>query len=100
MFDRAKTKDVQEVISKGKSKHFKNVSVRSIKTSSPTKAAVVISKKVEKTAVGRNKIKRKIKEILKELKLPTKKTIIIYAKKGIIQTDREALKAEIQEAVK
>ncbi|PCI28834.1 ribonuclease P protein component [Candidatus Kaiserbacteria bacterium] len=100
MFDRAKTKDVQEVISKGKSKHFEHVSVRSIKTSSPTKATVVISKKVEKTAVGRNRIKRRVREILKEVKLPNERTIIIYAKKGINEIKREALKVEIQEAVK
>lgn len=79
---RASTQQVVLAIKKGVTKHSENFSVRSFKKDSPTTVAVVVSKKVATTAVARNKLKRKMKNILRNMILPKNKTLVIYLKKG------------------
>ncbi len=65
--------------------------------SSKTKCAVVVSKKISKRAVDRNKIKRKIFNIFREIKLKDSCFIIFYPKKEVLYLPYEKLKLNILE---
>lgn len=62
------------------------------------KIAVVVSKKVDKRATVRNKIKRKVLFILKEL-VPKKNDFVFFLKKASLERSDEDLKKEISEAL-
>jgi len=98
--NRATTEQVKEALQKGTSKHSENFSVRAITKPSPTTVAVVVSKKVAATAVERNKLKRRTREILKRIALPRKKTIVVYLKQGAKQLSPNTAKNEIQDLLK
>lgn len=64
------------------------------------KCAVVLGKKVDKRAVARNKIKRQLLEIIRELlPLDTKATIAVYAKKPILETELSERKSDLKKAL-
>ena len=67
-------------------------------TNKVSKFTVVISKKVEKAAVKRNKIKRRIREIIKNELYPFKKPLfmVIHVKKGIGDLNFNKYKIELQ----
>lgn len=65
--------------------------------SSKTKVAVVVSKKISKRAVDRNKIKRKVFNIFKEIKLKNNYFIVFYPKKETLYLPYEKLKLSILE---
>jgi len=66
--------------------------------------AIVISKKIEKTSVGRHQIKRKISAYLEEnlsnLKPQFKKTIVIFLKKKIGPLDYTEVKKDVEFVLK
>ena len=69
------------VLKKGKTCHSDNFTLRFISGTSE-RAAVIVSKKIAKTAVSRNTIKRKVRSALAPL-IPNKSlTILVYTKKG------------------
>jgi ribonuclease P protein component len=60
-------RDVKDVLMKGSSRSGTFVRAKIAKnTEGKTQVTVVVSKKTEKTAVGRNRIKRRIREVLRE----------------------------------
>ncbi len=77
--------DSLEVIKRGRSLHCPLFTVKYSQNSlNAHKIAVVVSKKEEKTAVGRNKIRRKLKEAFrKNLNIHTKYSdIVVFGKKA------------------
>jgi len=63
--------------------------------------AVVVGKKVDKKAVGRNKIKRIVVQNIKDLVSKDNKTnLILYARSKINELTKEQIKEELQKAFK
>lgn len=61
-------KSLNRVYSGAKTTRSKNISLKSaVNKRTTSRVAVVVSKKVEKTAVGRNRIRRRIYEITRQL---------------------------------
>ncbi len=79
---RASTQHIQKALKKGVTKNSDNFSVRVSKHDSPACIAVVVSKKVAATAVARNKLKRRVRNSLRNTPLGKNKTFVVYAKKG------------------
>lgn len=64
------------------------------------KVAVVVGKKVDKKAVIRNKVKRQLIKILKELvPLDTNFEIVVFAKKGILDNQNEEITQHLKNAL-
>ncbi|MEX0931468.1 MAG: ribonuclease P protein component [Candidatus Paceibacterota bacterium] len=65
---------------------------------SPSRFAVITSKKIYNTAVGRNGLKRKVFGVLQELLplLPAHGVVLIYPTKKALLLDSSAIKAEIK----
>lgn len=64
-------------------------------------AAVVVGKKVDKRAVVRNKIKRSIIAIIKDLVAQDKNLdLVIFAKKEILKIEPDLRKDELEKALK
>ncbi len=63
------------------------------------KFAVVVSKKVDKRATVRNKIKRKFLNILKESSADQKESLVFFLKKVSLDKTDEELKKEIKEVL-
>lgn len=61
---------VQEVLLRGRGSRGTVLSVKTLATTSPFRCAVVISKKVAKTAVVRNKVRRAVYRALARTSLP------------------------------
>lgn len=62
------------------------------------KYAVVVSKKIEPTAVGRNRIRRRLYELLKErlAHFPEGSAAVIFAKKEAVGAPFEELKSTVE----
>ncbi len=75
-------------------------SIRIMDKSTPTTIGIVVSKKVEKTAVERNKIKRRIRETIKNISFPQNKVIVFYIKKEIIKLNFLDLTYIIEKSIK
>lgn len=74
-------------------------SVRYEKNEEGLRVAVVVSKKVDKRAVIRNKIKRKIlAAVRKEIETSAPINLVFYAKQGAASV--ENLENEVQDAIK
>jgi ribonuclease P protein component len=69
-------------------------------TDSGSRFAVVISKKIAKTAVIRNRVKRRIYSIVKDLipRFVIKRSVVITIKKNIEDISHDVLKKEIEYA--
>jgi ribonuclease P protein component len=84
---RAEKKQIEETIKRGLNIYGKNFYLR-VSRSKAEKAgfSVVISKKTEKTSVGRHKIKRQvmsvIESLLSKINKNTTKTVVVYVKKS------------------
>ena len=91
--NRATTETVQKVLTSGKTKHSAVFSVRYL-PSDDVKVSVVVSKKVCKTAVARNTLKRRMRAAIDPQKL-SPKSYIVYAKKGADTLSPRALKNEL-----
>lgn len=86
--------EVKEVLMKGSSRSGKFVRAKIAKNvEGRTLVTVVVSKKTEKTAVGRNRIKRRVREVLREA--ITKK--VISGKSVVILVNPAAKLAKFQE---
>jgi ribonuclease P protein component len=72
-----------------------------VKDDAMFQCAVVVGKKVDKKAVGRNKIKRIVVQNIKDL-VPenTKSNLILYARNKINELTEEKIKEELQKAFK
>jgi len=89
----------KEILNKGKVRHFDYFSVKFLKSplKEESKFTFVISKKVEKKAVLRNKLKRKAFNIINNnyKNLPSSINIIFFFKKEVKKLKFEVLKKEI-----
>jgi ribonuclease P protein component len=92
------------ILEKGQIRSTQHFSLRFTQNKAKqSRFSVVVSKKVAKTAVKRNLLKRQISEIIKVLLPNFSKTPIsslIFAKKGSETLPFSSLKAEIQELFK
>lgn len=96
---RATTAQVDKVISFGKTHSSKNFTTRILRNSEPV-TAVVVSKKVAKNAIDRNKLKRRIKTALRSLNFPQNTTFVIYAKKESPTLSIVEIQKELQPLLK
>ncbi len=72
------------------------------KKDTPAKFSVIVSKKVAKNAVARNRIKRRIREIIKKEiapTLPAGTLLVVHAKKGIEELSVDEIFAELKTVV-
>ena len=76
--------------------------VRSRNDEDPTRFGVVVSTKISKKAVDRNKVKRMVKEAIRENldKIKDGFDAVILAKKGLLEIDKKDLNKELEEALK
>jgi len=82
-----KQKEFEKIFKKGKGKYTKNLGIKYLKNDlSLNRFSVVVSTKISKKAIQRNKIKRQIREILKkqEYKKDVNYDIIILTLKPIL----------------
>ncbi len=94
---RLNTASFINIIEKGQSFHGPFLIIRAKKSDTKSRFAVSIPKKVAKTAVLRNKLKRRVFSIIKELELSLLPNfeVILIAKNGIDKLDFVELKSEI-----
>lgn len=93
-----KSADFNRVYKQGSYSGGKNIYLRTRQTNLPTsRAAVVVSKKISKRAVVRNRIRRRLSEILRLewVKISPGFDIIVLVKSDVSEVSPSALKAEI-----
>jgi len=96
-------KDFEEVIKKGKFYSEDLLVFKKIKNNlSRTRVGFVVSQKVSKKAVVRNKIKRRLRQIIKTNLAEIKPgfDIIFFTKKGIEEKDFSEIKKTIEKLLK
>jgi ribonuclease P protein component len=65
------------------------------------RCSIIVSKKIDKRAVMRNRLKRRISGALSEIGLDQKgKDILIYLKKPVQELSREELKGQLQKVLR
>jgi len=95
---RNSTKIFTEIIKKGNFFHSDFFIIRSIKSEGNSRFSISVPKKIAKTAVERNQIKRRIYSIVKKLndKLNKGFNIIIIIKEKAVKASFEELNKEIE----
>lgn len=102
---RASKKNIEETIKTGISVYgdFLYAKISKINREKPD-FAVVVTKKTEKTSVGRHLTKRRIRSVLEEnltkIKKDFNKTIVVFAKKTEKPLTYEALKDDLEGILK
>jgi len=96
----AKRRDFEQLFKASKSTGSRNLVFKYAKTkaSEPIRIAFVISNKTEKSAVKRNRVKRQLREIVRELlsELPSGYDAAFIAKAGLVEMDYEKKAAEVK----
>ncbi|PCI89707.1 ribonuclease P protein component [Candidatus Kaiserbacteria bacterium] len=92
---RANKAEVQAASKGGSTKHSTYFTLRKA-VNKDLRVAVVVSKKVSPTAVGRNTLKRRVREVLRSVSFPTNATYIVYVKKNSQTLTPKEIKKEIQ----
>ncbi len=77
-YSRLRAKEVAEVIARGKGKRGDFLSLKLANSDSPFRCAVVVSKKVSKSAVRRNKLRRAVYRALLATSLPSSGHAILF----------------------
>lgn len=96
-----KKKDFDNVFKKGKSKAGKLVFLKILKNNlEANRFGIIVSTKISKKAVNRNKIKRRIREIIRQADIETGFDIVVVAKPEIINKNYQEIKEEIEELLK
>ena len=98
-------KDFKEMRTKGKNVYSPLFNLKFIATNEEeSKFAIVVSKKVSKKAVVRNKIKRQIREIirleLRDKRIKNNFNVVIYTKRLIAEKEYKELEQEIHYILK
>ncbi len=75
---RLTTEEVQKVLTAGRGKRGSLLALRSIQAPGPFKCAVVVSKKLAKSAVSRNRARRSVYEALRKSSLPPSGHAILF----------------------
>lgn len=93
---RLSAKDIPSVVKNGKRQNLRYFSY-SVLPSSSFQAAFVVSNKIDKKAVVRNKIKRRLREaVQKNLNVLGNNKIIFFAKKEIVSAPYSEILNEIK----
>jgi ribonuclease P protein component len=96
-----KKKEFEAVFRKGKTKAGKLVFLKILKNNQDdNRFGVVVSKKISKKAVNRNKIKRRLREIIRQAHIKPGLNIIIIAKPEIIDKNYQDIKNELEDLFK
>jgi ribonuclease P protein component len=91
------------IIGRGKSLHSSHLSLKITSASDEeSKLSVTIPKKIEKSAVKRNTLKRKVYRVLQEYidLIPPHNAGVFFAKPGIHQDSVEAIRTQVKELLK
>jgi len=96
-----KTKNFFNTVSKyGVLFHSNHLSIKTLNDKTKEyESHIIISKKVSPSAVSRNKIKRRVKALFKEIS-PKSKKVIFYGKKGISNLSFKELQEEVKYLIK
>ncbi len=97
-----KTKEIEQVMKLGKSRSGKFFGLKYMKNEiEEPRFAIVISKKVHKSAVQRNRKKRQIREVLREFVkdgvLKTSNDYVIFVQKQILDVDYNGIKQDLSD---
>lgn len=95
--------EIEFVVKNGKNSHFSSFSLKYTYFSSNTKpkVAFVASKKIFKTAVERNKAKRRAREAFRRVVLDSKPYFMVFfLKKVILDIPFKSLESEFAQAIK
>lgn len=86
-----------EIQSKGRKIGSKNFILLFIKTEvdKPSRLGVTVSKKVSKSAVVRNKLRRRVKEIFRLEGLKTGLDLVVIAHQGALELNYEQIREEL-----
>ncbi len=96
-----KKKDFEKVFEKGETIKGDSVYIKALKTKEPfTRIGFIVSKKVSLNAVERNKIKRRIREIVKTIPIKNKFDIVIVSLSKIKKNTFEEIKQDIEKTFK
>ncbi len=96
--------DIKFILKKGDTIHSRLFIVKSLNSENPfPRATVIASKKIEKRAVKRNKLRRRTYEafrlLLKEKDILPKKDFIFIAKTGILEKDFWEIKNDLNKVL-
>lgn len=94
-----KTQDVWEKVRRqGKRFHGSNFTLYYLRLAAPLKPRVVVSSKIDKRATVRNKIRRRIRNILKDL-APAYAGLLVITKPNIADASFQSLEKDFKEAI-
>lgn len=94
-----KQKDFEKVFKQGRSYYTKSLGAKTLVSQSEfNRFGIVISTKVSKKAVERNRLKRQIRQVLRELnkELESGFDLVIMVLPGFINQDYRTVKGEIE----
>lgn len=95
-------RSVVAVLKKGSATRAGDFSIRSVSANATPRLAVVVSKKVDKRAVVRNRIRRRIMAALgQQMKSETmhKSVVVIVHSQKIMETDFKLLQQQLLDAI-
>ncbi len=94
----SKLSDIQRVLKNGRYSHAPDFGIKFLQNQKgSTRMTVVVSTKISKKAVARNKIKRRIREIIKKEIMPHIKNgydVIVMTKKSVLESDFSKMKKD------
>ena len=83
---RLRAAEVREVLARGRGRRGQALSSKVLQTAEPFRCAVVVSKKIAKTAVQRNRLRRAVYRALAEASLPHTGHAILFVQ-SVPKTD-------------
>lgn len=96
-----KKKDFERVFEKGEIVKGESIYIKALKTKEPfPRIGFIVSKKVSLNAVERNKIKRRIREIVKAISIKNKFDIVIIALPKIKKNTFEEIRQDVEKTFK
>ncbi len=96
-----KKKEFEAVFKKGKTKAGKLVFLKILKNNlDNNRFGIIVSKKISKKAVIRNKIKRRLREIIKQAHIKSGFDIVIITKPEIIDKNYQEIKNDFENLFK
>lgn len=98
--NRASTHDLLITLKKGTTRNSGHFSIRKLANNhKESRISCVVSKKVAKTAVARNTLKRRMRALLREM-VPKSGVYIVYAKKDASLLSGGEIRAELKALLK